>query len=172
MKLKYILAGLAAAMLSVSALYADGNIREYREILRLQENGMHGRSRHVFTQKSPDYQHADMEGRAVLSEVIMNVPGCDAKIRSYMEKNPKSVLLPQILYRYALNLFEAGDYQQAGVILSVVSPSQIEKSQVDEYLFKKAYCDLENGDADRALLRFIELEKRPVSDYRDRKSVV
>ena len=126
---------------------------------------MHGRSRHVFTQKSPDYQHADMEGRAVLSEVIMNVPGCDAKIRSYMEKNPKSVLLPQILYRYALNLFEAGDYQQAGVILSVVSPSQIEKSQVDEYLFKKAYCDLENGDADRALLRFIELEKRPVSDY-------
>ena len=170
MKLKYILAGFAAAMLSVSALYADGNLREYREILRMQESGMHGRSRHVFSEKAKAEhlsaeQAADPQGHAVLSQVIMNVPGYVAKMREYYETNPHSVLMPQIIYRHALNLFEVKDYQSAGVYLSVVSPAQLEKSQVDEYLFKKAYCELENGDVDRALLRFIELEKRPISDY-------
>ena len=170
MKLKYILAGFAAAMLSVSALYADGNIREYREILRMQESGMHGRSRHVFADKAKAEnlsaeQSADPAGHAVLSQVIMNVPGYEAKMKEYYETSPHSALMPQIIYRHALNLFDAKDYQSAGVLFSVVSPAQLERSQVDEYLFKKAYCELENGDVDRALLRFIELEKRPVSDY-------
>jgi TolA-binding protein len=170
MKVKYILAGLAAAMLSVSALYADGDIREYREILRMQESGMHGRSRHVLNEKAASErlsveQAADPEGLALLSEIIMNVEGYDARLDKYVESNPHSVLIPQIYYRHALNTFEARDYQYAGALLSMLSPAQLERSQVDEYLFKKAYCDLENGDIDRALLRFIELEKRPISDY-------
>ena len=144
MKVIYILAGVAAAMLSVSALYADGDIREYREILRMHESGMHGRSRHVFTEKAASEkllteQAADPEGYAVLSEVIMNAPGYVARVGEYFKRNPHSVLMPQIFYRHTLNLFEAKDYQQAGTYFSLVSPSQIEKSQVDEYLFKKAY---------------------------------
>ena len=165
MKLKYILAGLAAAMLSVSALYADGTVREYREILRMQESGMHSRSRHLFHRNSNKSKDADIKGQAVLSEVIMKVPGYEASLSEYIQDNPHSVLVPQILYRHALNLFDAQKYQDAGVYFSIVSPTQIERSQVDEYLFKKAYCELENGDVDHALLRFIELEKRPISDY-------
>ena len=152
-------------MLSVSALYADGTVREYREILRMQESGMHSRSRHLFHRNSNKSKDADIKGQSVLSEVIMKVPGYEASLSEYIQDNPHSVLVPQILYRHALNLFDAQKYQDAGVYFSIVSPTQIERSQVDEYLFKKAYCELENGDVDRALLRFIELEKRPISDY-------
>lgn len=165
MNMKNIMAGLAAALLSASALYADVPVREYREILRLQENGMHGRSRHLFNEKAAASRGGDASGRAVLSEVIMNVPGYEARVKEFMEENPHSVLIPQITYRHALNLFDRQDYKAAGALLDEVAPTAIERSRVDEYLFKKAYCELENGDVDRALLRFIELEKRPISDY-------
>ena len=165
MNMKNIMAGLAAALLSASALYADVPVREYREILRLQENGMHGRSRYLFNEKAAASRGGDASGRAVLSEVIMNVPGYEARVKEFMEENPHSVLIPQITYRHALNLFDRQDYKAAGALLDEVAPTAIERSQVDEYLFKKAYCELENGDFDRALLRFIELEKRPISDY-------
>ena len=165
MNMKNIMAGLAAALLSASALYADVPVREYREILRLQENGMHGRSRHLFNEKAAASRGCDASGRAVLSEVIMNVPGYEARVKEFMEENPHSVLIPQITYRHALNLFDRQEYKAAGALLDEVAPTAIERSQVDEYLFKKAYCELENGDVDRALLRFIELEKRPISDY-------
>ena len=165
MNMKNIMAGMAAALLSVSALYADAPVKEYREILRLQESGMHGRSRHIFTQKADRIIGGDNEGRAVLSEVIMNVPGYEARAKEFMAENPHSVLVPYIIYRHALNMFDKQDYKAAGELLDEVAPTSIERSQVDEYLFKKAYCELENGDIDRALLRFIELEKRPVSDY-------
>ena len=74
MNTKNIMAGLAAALLSVSALYADSPVREYREILRLQESGMHGRSRHLFNRNAGRIVGGDDEGRAVLSEAIMNLP--------------------------------------------------------------------------------------------------
>ena len=165
MNMKNILAGFAAAMLSVSALYADGDIREYREILRMQESGMHSRSRHVFTQKASLNQDSDIAGHAALSAVVMNVPGYQGTVMDYFTGNQDAHLSQQILYHHALNLFESGDYQQGEAFFSAVMPSVLERAQVDEYLFKRAYCELENGKADRALLRFIELEKRPVSDY-------
>jgi TolA-binding protein len=165
MNTKNIMAGLAAALLSVSALYADSPVREYREILRLQESGMHGRSRHLFNRNAGRIVGGDDEGRAVLSEAIMNLPGYEARFKEFIAENPYSVLVPQITYRHALNLFDRQDYKAAGALLAEVAPTAIERSQVDEYLFKKAYCELESGDVDRALLRFIELEKRPVSDY-------
>ena len=175
MNMKFILSAFAAAVLSSTMLSATGDgtssklvtphSREYREILRLQENGMHSRSRLLFENLSEESAKADPEGYAILSDVIMNVPGYEYRMRRFMDEAPYSVLVPQIMYRHALNLFDAQDYVKAGELLDQVAPTQIEKSQVDEYLFKKAYCELERGDVDRALLRFVELEKRPISDY-------
>lgn len=175
MNMKFILSAFAAAVLSSTMLSAAGDgtsaklvtprSREYREILRLQENGMHSRSRLLFENLSEESAKADPEGYAILSDVIMNVPGYGYRMRRFMDESPYSVLVPQIMYRHALNLFDAQEYVKAGELLDQVAPTQIEKSQVDEYLFKKAYCELERGDVDRALLRFIELEKRPISDY-------
>ena len=138
MNTKNIMAGLAAALLSVSALYADSPVREYREILRLQESGMHGRSRHLFNRNAGRIVGGDDEGRAVLSEAIMNLPGYEARFKEFIAENPYSVLVPQITYRHALNLFDRQDYKAAGALLAEVAPTAIERSQVDEYLFKKA----------------------------------
>jgi outer membrane protein assembly factor BamD (BamD/ComL family) len=39
------------------------------------------------------------------------------------------------------------------------------ESLLDEYMFKKAYCELETGDKERAHLQFEDLQSRPFSDY-------
>lgn len=175
MRMKYIVA-VATVILMTGMLVSaaedgmssksDGfRSRQYREILKLQENGMHNRSRMLFSEAARKYQDSDPEGYAVLGEVIMRIPSYEHRMNRFMNGHPYSMLLPQIRYRHALNLFDAQDYVSAGAVLDSVPPTHIERSQVDEYLFKKAYCELERGDSDKALLRFIELEKRPVSDY-------
>lgn len=175
MKLKTILAAMMAAMLcNAVVLSADdgtsfrkGKTRssEYRDILRFQENGMHGRAGILFDEM---YRNSGIEGHrgaSVLSDVCLNVQGYEYAMWNFINENPHSVLVPTLRYRHAINLFDKQEYIAAGEQFDAVSPVQIEKSQLDEYLFKKAYCELERGDLDKALLRFIELEKRPVSDY-------
>ena len=156
---KYIL------MLIVSALALQASGNEYREILKLQENGMHNRSRHLFRQYERKMEAADPEGWAVLCEVVMKTPSYEKGMERFISEHPYSPLVFQIRYRHALNLFENRDYAGAGKLFELVPPSRIYRGQVDEYIFKKAYCELENGDVDRALLRFLELDRRRVSDY-------
>ena len=164
MKLNDLLAVISATVLASTA-YAATDSRELRDVLRLQDAGMHSRSRILFEDR---YRHSDKladEGYGLMSEVIMDVPGYEADMWLFIKENPHSVLVPQLRYRHALNLFDDGDYIAAGVQLDTIAPVQLEKSQLDEYLFKKAYCELERGDVEKSLLRFVELEKRPVSDY-------
>ena len=47
----------------------------------------------------------------------------------------------------------------------MIESKQLDKDQRTEFLFKRAYCDLENNNLDLALERFTEVEKLPVSDY-------
>lgn len=156
---KYIL----LLILSALSLQVSGN--GYRDILRLQENGMHSRSRHLFHQYERKVKSAEPAGWAVLSSVMMRTPGYENEMELYMKEYPYSKLAVQIRYHHALNLFDKQDYVAADEVLNAVEQSKIYRGQVDEYLFKKAYCELERGDVDRALLRFIELERRPISDY-------
>ena len=156
---KYIL----LLILSALSLQVSGN--GYRDILRLQENGMHSRSRHLFHQYERKVKSAEPAGWAVLSSVMMRTPGYENEMELYMKEYPYSKLTVQIRYHHALNLFDKQDYVAADEVLNAVEQSKIYRGQVDEYLFKKAYCELERGDVDRALLRFIELERRPISDY-------
>ena len=159
MRKKYIL----LLILSALSLQASGN--GYRDILRLQENGMHSRSRQLFHQYERQAKSAEPAGWAVLSSVMMRTPGYEREMELYMKEYPYTKLATQIRYHHALNLFDRQDYVAADEVLNTVEQSKIYRGQVDEYLFKKAYCELENGDVDRALLRFIELERRPISDY-------
>ena len=139
--------------------------RFYREILRMQERGMYSRSRIMLNNTTRQYRSSDPEGYALLSEVIMRTPSYQYKMEEFFNDHPYSMLIPQIRYQHALNLFDAHDYKSAGDILDSLSHKQLNRRQVDEYLFKKACCALECGDSDKALTIFTELVNRPLSDY-------
>lgn len=175
MTMKKILAAFSAAIVSSFAAYAGGDggpdadvvlrADEFRQILRLHENGMPARSRKLFRELDRKTWKSDPEGYALLNEAALGAPGYESRMNEFIAANPHSVLVPQLRYMHALNLFDRQDYAGAGAILETVPASHIGRSRLDEYLFKKAYCDLEAGNNERALLRFIEIDKRQMSDY-------
>lgn len=175
MNRKYILTALSALLLYVTGLSAsdDGGSaklhtprsKDFREALKLQQRGMHSRASLIFDRLSHEVFSSDPEGYSILSEVIMGVDSYESRMDDYLRRNPHSALASQLKYRHAVNLFEAQDYESAAEILMNVPAVHISSEDLDEYLFKKAYCALEAGDMDRALLQFHDLVERPVSDY-------
>ena len=175
MNRKYIISALSALIMSVSGLSAsdDGvgadlhtpRSKEFREALKLQQRGMHNRASVMFDGLSDEVWSSDPEGYAILSDVIMNVESYESRMNDYLKRNPHTALASRIIYRHAINLFEAQDYVAAATEFSMVPASHVGESQLDEYLFKKAYCELEAGDMDRALLQFHDVVARPVSDF-------
>ena len=166
-----IIAAFAILSASEAAAYAvkttDGNddIKEFRAAVRLYEKGMIDRSKTLFDAISDKAAKADYEGHSVLCDVLVKTPGYQFKMQDFLKNHPYSIHIPQIRYANALNLFDSQDYKAAAEEFELIKIKQLDKDQRTEFLFKRAYCDLENKNLDIALERFKEVEKLPVSDY-------
>ena len=143
----------------------DSERREFRDALRLHENGMYSRSGHEFDRIAAKAQSSDPEGFSVLGDLKGKVHGAENRMWDFMARNPQSVLIPQMKWQHAMNRFDVQDYSGAGSVLSQISPDCLYKSQKTEFLFKKAYCDLEVKDLASAEANFMRVEKIPHSDY-------
>lgn len=175
MKLLGIASAIAAFIMSasdVSASAAHDADREpgrcngeMREAFRLFDKGMYNRAQAIYEDLSRRYEDSDARGWGVLCEVIGSVPGYEASMELFLEDCPHSPLKPQILYRHAMNLFDAGQYDRASAQMAKFSHKHLYRSQVDELLFKQAYCDYEKGDMELAMKGFKEVIARPKTDY-------
>ena len=139
--------------------------QELREAVRLYDNSMFSRSRSVFDGISEEAVSSDPEGFSVLSQVRSSASGYEAAMDSFISRNPHSVHVPQIKWHHAMNLFDNHDYKAAGEVLDQIKIKSLYKQQRIDYLFRKAYCDLENRDLESAKDNFTQVEKSPVSDY-------
>lgn len=139
--------------------------KEFRQAVDLFGRGMYDRARTLFTGLAEKYGDYESEGYSVLCSVHLQSEGYGNLAREYMETYPYSWLVPQIHYQYALNLFDRDDYEGALREFGSVSRFGLHRSQVPEFLFKRAYCDFRLGDYERALLRFKEIDTREYSDY-------
>ena len=168
---KYILSALAAALVTSSVAvaqgYSSGNSYsyEFRDAVRLKEKGMSGRSSSVFGELARKTGKVDPMSMSVLEDVVMQVPGHMTRMEGFVAAYPHSPYIPQMYFACASNFFHADDYEQALAFLNMVKQKQLSKSQMDEYMFMKAYCLLEKGDYDNALKGFLDVHKRPESDY-------
>ena len=160
MKITTILASVLLSALSLSAQQDD-----YKQALRLYEKGMLGRSKMMFDDISQQTMQADPAGYSILCDVRSRVPGYQGRMEAYAAAYPYSILLPQIRYQHALNVFDSGDYQEAAIQFATLSEKKLYRSQRVEYLFKSAYCSLENGDMASAETGFTDVEARRYSDY-------
>ncbi len=138
MNKKIILTAFAAAILSSAPVYALEN-----------------------TDKLP----YGKEASEVLDDVKKRTPGYKVQMDEFLKRNAHSTMIPQILYAYALNCFDDGDYIAAAENFGKVNTKGLDRGQIDEFIFKKAYCALENRLLDEALQGFIEVEGRPITDF-------
>ena len=139
--------------------------REYREALRLYEKGMFDRSMLLFKDLVTETGDETAYGYYVLNAACLRTPGYEKLIEEFVERSGSSALIPQIRYRYALNLFDDKDFAAASAQFEQLSRHQLYRKQVPEFQFKRAYCDFEQRYFDRALLRFKDLAMRAHSDY-------
>lgn len=144
--------------------WSGQDAKEFRYAVSLFDRGMYDRARTLFTSLAGKGSW-EAEGYAVLCAVNLRVPGYETMMSEYLENAPYSRIIPSIRYQYGLNLFDSEDYAGALGQFEAISRHYIPRSEVPEFLFKRAYCDFSLGNYDTALLRFRELEKRTYSDY-------
>lgn len=164
------IAALALVFLScpaVSAQYGpdESGRKAFREALRLYDHSMLSASRNVFDEIKEESVSSDPEGFEVLTQVRAAVPGYEIVMDSFLERNPHSLLAPQIKWHHAMNLFDGQEYGPAGDVLENIKVKSLMKGQKTQYLFTKAYCDLEARDLESAEANFRSVEKEQFSDY-------
>lgn len=160
MKLTLIIASLLFFTLPSMA-----QLQDYRDALRLYEKGMYSRSKMMLDATEHGGCKADPVGYSLLCDIKSMVLGYENRMDAYMEEYPYSVLIPQIRFYHALNLFEANRYKDASRQFNMISEKQLYRAQRDEYAFKVAYCSLENGELYTALDEFEDVAERKISDY-------
>lgn len=143
----------------------SGRKDEFREAMRLYDKEMYSRSRMMFEKLSDDYATADPAGYSLLCDVLSDAPGYDNSIERFVDRYPYSTLIPQIRFYHALNLFDKRDYKEAARVFADIEEKQLHRDQRKELVFKRAYCDLENGNLHSARDGFADVESGTLSDY-------
>ena len=167
MKLKF----LTISILALTAFSAPSNAGDYesvkdlREAVRLYDIGIRGHSKTLLDEVAKEYGAVDARGYSVLCDVVAKTPGYETTMEEFFKAYPYSKLIPQIKYRHAQNLFYSQNYEDALKIYDEIKPKSLYKSDRTEYLFNRAYSNLELQQYELAYERFCEVNKLPFSDY-------
>lgn len=166
MHTRKILAAAAALLIGAMAFQAQAGPRDrdYRKALKLYQNGMYTHAKDIFESLGRD---GDLlgEGYSALCAAKMQTLGFMDELDAYLLKYPESSLTPQIRFEKGLALFDAGDYVGARREFASFGTSDLSRSQVAEYVFKRAYSDYALNNYEAARERFLAVEKMPFSDY-------
>ena len=171
MKRRLILAAAAALLLTA----ASAQTPEYRRALDLYGHGMYAEAAKIL-EALPG---SEAECYAALCALELQTPGYEKRAEAFLDKWPESPLVPQVNYRWGLDLFDRGLYEDASDRFGSISQSELMKEQVPEFAYKKAYSAFGAGDLGLARMLLEKMQTLPYSDYTapgeyslDRKSVV
>ena len=165
--LTMLLVGLAAHA-GNDGLWADRTtvqVQEFRDAMRLYDKEMYSRSKLMFDRISKENGTADPAGYALLCDVRVDKPGYENSLKSFLVEYPYSALIPQIKFYHALNLFDKQNYAEASKVFCELNVKHLYRDQRIEFIFKKAYADLEKGQLHSAKDGFAEVEAASFSDY-------
>lgn len=160
---KFIFIAVLAFLTGSSALCAPaaGEPDGFREALRLMDRGLASRASSLFLAQD----NANARGHEILLQVQDRVEGYESVMISFLEWNSHLAIVPQIRFAYALNLFDEGRFAEASETFRDINPRHLKSDQKVEYIFKKAYSDLENNSLKEAVAGFEAVERMQMSDY-------
>lgn len=138
-------------------------IAVFREAMALYEHGMYSKARELFASLSESDSRA--AGYEVLCNVKMRTNAYEIAMGKYIKEFPYSGLVPRILYAHAVNLFDDEDYAGAARCFGRLSQKDMERADLAEFTFKKAYSEFEIADYDSALQGFMKVTRLPRNDY-------
>ncbi len=111
-------------------------------------------------------QHGAMpEGYRALSALALKLDNRQELAEAYLQNWPESVLVPQVSFFQAMDLFDQEDYQRVLLLLSSIKEDQLQKSQIPEYSYKLGYSAYRAGEWQYAAQVLSAVSKLPYSDY-------
>ncbi len=167
MNRKHILTALAVSMLAAGQLTAaqGPQTKEYRQAVRLYQNGMYQSARSIFENVSKTSGDVLSEGYAILCAAKMHTEGYVTLIEQFLDRHPETILTGQLRYQLGLDYFDQGAYAAARAEFVQFNKDALLKEQVAEYMFKRAYCDFGLYEYESARPLFAGVEKMPFSDF-------
>lgn len=162
MRIKIVLVFLAAAVLSGSVMHAGQDSKSFREAVSLYESGMYDKARDCFESMGKSMLY---EGYATLCAGKLNTPDYPVLLEAYLKEYPASSFAAWLHYQYALNLFDARDYENASRQFALVRQNHLGESEQSQYVFKCGFSHFALGRYPQAKKRFLELENHPVNQY-------
>lgn len=156
---------LIAVASTAPALAQKPGGKGYGQALTLFESGLYQQARIAFEELAAGGDDIMSEGYAVLCAEYLRSPGYETLFERYTDLYPYSVLVPRLRLRYALNLFDDGDYERACYYFASTDSGQISPVHVPEYLFKYAYSCFETGKKDQADRLFRQVDRLDSPHY-------
>ena len=157
MKKRIFLAVTAALIMTA----ASAQTPEYRRALDLYGHGMYAEAARILE----GIPGSEAEGYAALCALEMKTEGYEQKAEAFLDRWPESLLVPQVNFRWGLDLFDRGSYEEASYRFGCVSQTELFRDQVPEYAYKKAYSAFGTGDISLARMLFEHMQTLPYSDY-------
>ena len=157
MKKRLILAVAAVFLAAATSAQTPG----YRRALDLYGHGMYAEAAQLLDR----IPGSEAEGYAALCAIELQSPGYEKRAEAFLDRWPESLLVPQVNYRWALDLFDRGVYDQALYRFNSVMQDELMKDQVAEYAYKKGYSAFGSGDLALAQTILERMQNLPPSDY-------
>lgn len=119
----------------------------------LLEHGMYEAAMELFESQKDDPLCQDY---ALLCAVYLRSPQCARRVAAMDTDHPRTILNSVVHYRYALMLFEQGDYVGAQAQFDLVDGKSLDRSLLGEYTYKRGFSVYSNGDLVKASEYFLE----------------
>ncbi len=154
--MKKLLAACIALSLA-GGLYAQN----WGQVQNLYRAGMYSETlRLVQGNSSPE-----AEGYRALCALQLRSDNAYALARSFVGKHHEHLLVPQVRYLMALNLFDQERFEEALDQFNRISVKDIQESQQAEYCYKMGYCAFAQEEWDRAQSLLMRVRDLPYSDF-------
>ncbi len=105
------------------------------------------------------------EGYRALSSLALKLDNRQELASAYLQNWPESVLVPQVSFYQALDLFDAEDYPRVLLLLGQLQEGDLQNSQIPEYSYKLGYSAYRCGEWNYAETLLSRLSRLPYSDY-------
>lgn len=167
MKSKLAVALLAALSLGVGTAVSaqESGPDQYRLATELYGHGMFERAGSLFGEIYAGTGDVTAGGYEALCAVRLQEVGNETLADEYVTAHPYSILVPQIHFYKALNLFDKQDFKAAAAEFDKVKEKALPSELISEFAFKQAYSYFEQGDLAKAKSLFEKSEKRVQSDF-------
>ena len=153
---KTIAAAAAALLLSTAA-----GAQDWARVEELYRSGMYTR----VVQELEGVDSPSAEGWRALCALSMRTENAYAVAEHFIDFYDENILVPQVRYLYALELFDQGRFEDALAQLNRISVDDLYKSQRAEYTYKMGYCAFGVGEWERAKGLLVRSRGLSWSDY-------